>query len=78
MIEEERLKLEKDIIKLLKQEELTIYDIAKKLERDYNKVYNLMRTMVMEGKIKLSKQEDSLRGRFMKKFFTINEEGCEI
>jgi predicted transcriptional regulator len=71
MIEEERIKLEKEIMKLLKKEDLTIYDISKRLKRDYNKVYNLMRTMAMEGKIKLSKEEPSTRGRFTKKFFKV-------
>ena len=45
-------KIHKDIIKLLSEKPLTLVEIAEKLEKSEKKVYNALKKLFSDGKIK--------------------------
>jgi len=75
--------IEKRIVKILRKEQLSIYDIIKKIKEDngfdrrdkldYNLFYNLIRKMVMDGKLVVVREEKSERGNFTKKIMGLKE-----
>ena len=77
--------IEKRIVKILRKEQLSIYDIIKKIKAengfdteeisklDYNLFYNLIRKMVMDGKLVVVREEKSERGNFTKKIMGLKE-----